>query len=121
VLESFDLPDISPNCPDRSSSNVATQSLMLMNSDFILGMSQSMAKRLIADRPGQPVDQLRWGWKLALGRSPTANQLARAGEFLQIQTKTFAERNPAATEPHQAALATYCQALLSSNGFLYIE
>lgn len=121
VLESFDLPDISPNCPDRSSSNVATQSLMLMNSDFILGMSQSMAVRLIADRPDRPVDQLRWGWELALGRSPTANQLARAGEFLQMQTKTFAERTPAVTEPHQAALATYCQALLSSNGFLYIE
>ncbi len=94
---------------------------MLMNSDFILGMSQSMAVRLIADRPDRPVDQLRWGWELALGRSPTANQLARAGEFLQMQTKTFAERTPAVTEPHQAALATYCQALLSSNGFLYIE
>lgn len=121
VLESFDLPDISPNCPDRSSSNVATQSLMLMNSDFVLAMSTTMAQRLIADRPDQPRDQLKWGWELAFGRQPTTAQLARADDFLKNQTKAFTDREPNNTKVHQAALATYCQALLGSNRFLYIE
>ena len=67
VLEVFDLPELAPNCTERASSNVATQSLMLMNSDFIVAMSQAMADRLIGDRPDAPAEQLQRGWELAFG------------------------------------------------------
>jgi mono/diheme cytochrome c family protein len=46
ILKSFDAPDMEVNCTDRSHSTVATQSLMLMNSEFILGFSKAFAERL---------------------------------------------------------------------------
>jgi hypothetical protein len=121
VLESFDVPELAPNCPQRASSNVAPQSLMLMNSDFIVKMSAAMADRLIEDRPGQPAEQLRWGWQLALGGSPDESQLTQAHEFLRKQVQAFGEGGREVEDAHRAALATYCQALLGASRFLYIE
>ena len=39
------------NCDRRTSTTSAPQSLMLMNSDFVLGQSRAMAERLIAETP----------------------------------------------------------------------
>ena len=121
VLESFDVPELAPHCMERASSNVAPQSLMMMNSDFIVAISAKMANRIVADRPSQPTEQLRWGWELAFGVPPSKTQLARSLDFFHKQTKTFAEQNPQDTDAHQSALATYCQALLGSTRLLYIE
>ena len=46
ILKSFDAPDMEVNCTDRTHSTGATQSLMLMNSEFILGFSKAFAERL---------------------------------------------------------------------------
>ncbi len=121
VLESFDLPELAPNCTERASSNVAPQSLMLMNSDFIVEMSTTMADRLIEECPNEPSEQLRRGWELTFGRLPTEVQLAGALEFMDAQTKAFEQDKTKDADAHRSALATYCQALLGSNRFLYIE
>ena len=121
VLESFDVPELAPHCTDRASSNVAPQSLMMMNSDFLLDMSAAMAERLVRERPDQPAEQLRRGWELAYGSPPDEMQLSRAVAFLQTQTNAFAQDKADGINPHRAALASYCQALLGSNRFLYIE
>ena len=121
VLASFDLPELAPHCTDRASSNVAPQSLMLMNSDFMLTTAAALTERLLRERPAQPLEQLQRGWELAFGRSPNQAQLTRAQSFLHRQTEIFTKQPPQGTDAHRAALATYCQALLGTNRFLYIE
>ena len=46
ILEAFDAPVMGINCDVRAASTVATQSLMLMNNEFLLGQSEKIAKRL---------------------------------------------------------------------------
>lgn len=46
LMRSFDAPVMEANCDKRPSSTVATQSLMLMNSDFILKQAAAMAARV---------------------------------------------------------------------------
>jgi hypothetical protein len=46
MLKAFDAPVMEVNCEKRPSSTVATQSLMLMNSDFILRHAKKFAARL---------------------------------------------------------------------------
>lgn len=46
ILESFDAPAMQVNCTVRSSTTAATQSLMLMNSNFVLDASKSFATRI---------------------------------------------------------------------------
>ena len=44
MLETFDAPLLNPNCEIRNRSTVAPQSLLLMNSDFVLAQSQASGR-----------------------------------------------------------------------------
>ncbi len=46
ILESFDAPTMKVNCTVRSSTTAATQSLMLMNSNFVLNAAKAFAIRI---------------------------------------------------------------------------
>ncbi len=120
ALEAFDLPSVSPNCTDRSTSNVGPQSLMLMNSQFMIEQATAMAKRLQAEFPDDLKSQVRRGWTLAYGRPPAAAALDGAVQYVEESTKLQAE-NAKAADASTRALASYCQALLGSNRFLHIE
>ena len=49
LLQAFDAPVMQTNCEARPSSTVATQSLMLMNGDFLLQQAFHLAGRLVAE------------------------------------------------------------------------
>lgn len=57
LLQAFDAPVMQTNCEARPSSTVATQSLMLMNGDFLLQQSFQLARRVMtAPRQSVPVE-----------------------------------------------------------------
>ena len=63
VLESFDVASSAPNCELRLASNVATQSLMMMNSQFVMDRSRHLARRLFE----LSVTRIRgWPWRKVL-------------------------------------------------------
>jgi hypothetical protein len=132
MLETFDLPRMEPNCELRNASTVATQSLAMMNGDFTLTMSKYLAERVANEAGGDLAAQVRQAWRIAFGCEPSAEDVKRARDFIAKQTVFFQayplklpapakgkEAPPA--EPPMQALATFCQALLTSNQFLYIE
>ncbi|MFO0906944.1 MAG: PSD1 and planctomycete cytochrome C domain-containing protein [Isosphaeraceae bacterium] len=51
LLTAFDLPVMTVNCDRRTPSVSAPQSLMLMNSDFVLGQAEALAKRARGEVP----------------------------------------------------------------------
>ena len=58
VLTAFDAPVMEVNCERRPASTVATQSLMLMNSEFILQQSKQLAERVQREAANEPVPAL---------------------------------------------------------------
>jgi hypothetical protein len=48
VMESFDLPSMSPNCMERSISMIAPQALNMMNDGMIANLAQAFAARVLA-------------------------------------------------------------------------
>lgn len=64
ILTSFDAPAMDVNCAKRQSSTVATQSLMLMNSDFILESSKAFAQHLQTSAAGKVDSRLIAGFKI---------------------------------------------------------
>jgi hypothetical protein len=147
-MEMFDAPEMEPNCEARTTSTVAPQSLVLMNSPFILRQSMSFAER-VREEAGKDVEQqVKRAWKLAFGREPTDEETADAVSFLKSQTEYFREHPPEIVEqvevpgsrsqfggpqvfdllieaasaagPETLALAQLCQMLMSSNEFLYV-
>ncbi len=132
MLEAFDLPRMEPNCELRNASTVATQSLAMMNGDFTVTMSKYFAERVAKDAGGDTHAQVKRAWNLAFGSEPAAVDVKAAVDFIVKQTASF-QRNPVKpaapakgkeappAEPPMQALATFCQALLTSNQFLYVD
>ena len=129
VLETFDMPVMTPNCDARRASTVAPQSLMFMNDAAVLAAADDLAKRLAREAPGDAAAQVRRAWALLFAAEPAEAEVAGAVQFLADQRKVFESRRPAdpaaaaaaAPEPQSLALASLCQALLSSNRFLYVD
>lgn len=122
VLESFDVATVSPNCTQRHRSNVAPQSLMLMNSRFMIRYSQKLADR-VQRECGELNLQVRRAFELCFSRSPADDQLRRFLEFVEHQKVEFLTTDAKLTETQarDKALANFCHALLSSNEFIYID
>ncbi|MFM9962117.1 MAG: PSD1 and planctomycete cytochrome C domain-containing protein [Planctomycetaceae bacterium] len=124
MLETFDAATLSPNCAIRTPSTVAPQSLMLMNNDFASDQSEALAAQVAREAGSVPAAQVRLAWRLTLGRDPSEAQIQSAITFLTEHAEQFAaqptdKKNP--VTPTQRALASFCQALLISNSFLYVD
>ncbi|OWK37856.1 DUF1553 domain-containing protein [Fimbriiglobus ruber] len=145
VLDTFDWATAEPNCEARISSTVTPQALLLMNNGFVLSRAEDMAGRLKTDAGSDLPRQIARGWRLAYGTEPTKTEVDKAAAFVAEMTEYFEEHPvaaPAAGEskaptkvkktaaktptlssltPEERALAAFCQALLMSNRFLYVE
>ena len=138
VLETFDAPAMTPHCAQRPETTVAPQSLLLMNDTFVLENARRLADRLYAEAPDDEDARLRRAWRILYSAEPRESDLARARDFLRLQTATLtvhhAENPPAAPpqdakpedippapDPGREALASLCQVLYGSNRFLYVE
>jgi hypothetical protein len=135
MLHVFDQPVMETNCERRVVSTVATQSLMLMNSHFILQQAGYFAARIRKEAAGDPTRQVQTAWQLAFGRAPEAGELERALAFLASQTSPASPAPPqpaagaqqpaapaeSAAQPPVDSLVNLCQVLLSTNEFLYVE
>lgn len=129
MLEPFDAPLMKPNCELRTSSTVAPQSLLMMNSAFVVEQSEVMAERIEREVGSDPLAQFQRAWLLAYSRKPT-EAASRAGvTFLTEQVALISQAAAAApadpkkpsASPGRVALAQLCHALISSNEFLYVD
>ena len=139
MLHAFDAPVMEVNCERRQSSTVATQSLMMMNSQFILDQAARFAQRLQQEAGDRRVSQITRAWQLAFSRDPTVLELADALEFMSrqidhlknavevevVETKDLKKNEKTKTvvnpAPELQALTDLCQTLLTANEFLYVD
>jgi len=129
MLEPFDAPLMKPNCELRTSSTVAPQSLLMMNSAFVVEQSEAMAERVEREAGSDPLAQFQRAWLLAYSRKPTETTSRAGVAFLTEQTALVgqaaatvaADPKKPPVPPARIALAQLCHALLSSNEFLYVD
>ncbi|HUG66608.1 MAG TPA: PSD1 and planctomycete cytochrome C domain-containing protein [Pirellulaceae bacterium] len=123
MLTAFDAPVMEVNCERRPSSTAATQALMMMNSEFVLGHARKVAERVRATAGAETTgQQIVAAWQITFCRPPRDEELAAATTFLDEQTAYLqAHPIPDNLEPSLHAMTNLCQALLSSNEFLYVD
>ena len=117
LLQAFDAPSIVTSCSRRNTTTIALQSLTLMNSDFVLARARALVRRLNLEAGPSPDDRITRAFLLAVGRAPTADERAAALTFLDKQPSRYAGMAGVA----ERAWIDFCQVLLSSNAFLYVE
>jgi len=104
VFGAFDCPDYGQSTPRRRESTTPIQALNLLNSRFSLDASDAFAARVVRDvgDAGDRIALIRHAYRLALGRDPSAEEIADAASVIE-----------------QHGLAPLCRALFNCNEFLY--
>jgi hypothetical protein len=129
VLDAFDAPVMSPNCDARAVTTVAPQSLLLMNDSFVVNTATYFAERIRHEHSGDARAEITRGWRLLFGASPSEAEIRDMLLYLAEQSEALRARAAAQPpkkdapppDPQLQALSSLCQALLSTNQFLYVE
>jgi hypothetical protein len=116
-LELFDAPAMALHCSARTTSTVPLQALTLLNSEFALGRADAFARRLRREAGADPERHLALAFRLAWGREPAAVERTAARRFLQAQRTAYGHLK----DGEQRVWRDFCQMVLASNAFLYVE
>ena len=110
ALHVFDVPDGISTMPVRNLTTTPTQSLFMINGPWMMLRAKAFARRLAQPSSATLDERITTAYRLAYGRSPTAEETRGATEFLQ---------SGAADE--KDALVDFCHVLLNSSEFLYVD
>src|SRR5207245_5514987 len=106
----FDAPDTLQGLEQRSTTVIAPQALMLINSAIVRGFAESFAKQVEPKEAGIWNEVAVKAYVKALGRRPSDEELRDSIEFLQQQEATYkAEGKSNSTH---LAVADFCQVLM---------
>ncbi len=124
-LETFDFPQMNPNCIERRDSTVAPQALHLMNNGMVEQLASDFAKRVRREAGGNPRRQVEAVYLIALSRLPSADEMKLGREALEKFADEWEKQQPAGKYDRDVAelkaLATYCHAIMNSAAFLYVD
>ena len=149
MFELFDAPVSSVSCPEREVTTVAPQALWSLNNKSVLRQAQDMAARVVKEAGTEPAEWVEHAWRIALARSPGAEEKVEALELLETlaggklhaavargpgksvvtgraaaelaRAQTSATTAPASPEAKRAALAKLCLALYNLNEFAFVD
>jgi hypothetical protein len=129
LLEDFDLPQMNPNCVERSDSNVAPQALHLWNNAMIHQLAANFAVRVANQAGPDPDDWIDWVYLTALSRTPTHEEKQIGLQALARLTEQWSQRavcssaadGAAPINPAMRALTNFCHAIMNSAEFLYVD
>ena len=119
ILDTFDFPEMTPNCLERVESTVVPQALHLLNDGTVRGLADSLAERVRREAgsdPSRGIEQAYWN---VLNRPPTSQEQSVSRQALEKLEKSV--ENAGGREVADQALAKFCHTLLNSAGFLYID
>ena len=125
LLDSFDFPQMGPNCLERTVSIVAPQALHLLNDAQVHQWSRRFADRVGAEVGEDRDAQIHRVHALAFGAAPTVAERSAALEMLDAVAKRWrgelGSTDDANREARRRALANYCHAVMNSAAFVYID
>ncbi len=128
LLEAYDLPQMTPNCIVRNRSNVPTQALHLMNSEWTWELSRYMAGRIIDDVGNDDAKQVEAVFLRTLSRYPSETEVTESVAALGELRSHWPERlksdrrdAPVESTSRWLALANLCHTFLNSAEFAFID
>jgi hypothetical protein len=112
LLYAFDSAKGLKSVAGRTNTTTPTQSLLMINGDYVVARARAMAKRLAA-RDASLSDGLIYAFRLAWGRNPSEAELQRAIDFIGV------DRAIPISSADEKRLVDLCHVLMNANEFLY--
>ncbi len=117
-LQLFDFPEPSNVQGLRDSNTTPTQSLYLMNGKFALRVADQFARGLIDDPTlASQRDRAAMAYQRCFGSAPSDAEVDRAMTFIDQLAQSTTDK----ADTSHFALATYCQTLIASARFRFID
>jgi len=121
VLQLFDFAEPSMLVGQRQITNVPTQALYLMNSEFVTENSDALAARLLKDATLDDLARVDLTFQIVLSRPASEVEVGRALTFIQRASDSMNAATPNAEKLQLYAWSGFCQALFGSAEFRYID
>lgn len=115
----FDPPDTSQTTSQRTSSDVASQALFLMNSPFIRKQSESFAKRIMSES-NSTTKRVNFAFQLAYGRPSSDGELLQLTTFLK-QFEEGSVKQKRIVDVERQAWTAVARTILTSNEFFFVD
>ncbi len=112
----FDWPEHLVSIGQRSTTTIAPQALLFMNSPQGRQYAEGFARRLEGEAAGPAVKR---AYRIAFGRAPAEAEERLALDFLARQSDAY--RRAGRADAEQRARVDFCQTLLSMNEFVYVD
>ncbi|MBL8825118.1 MAG: PSD1 domain-containing protein [Planctomycetia bacterium] len=129
MLDTFDFPMMTPNCDARRCSTVPTQALFFLNDSMIQQQAEQLADRLLKELPDDK-SRIARAFELLFAQSASAGEIEQGERWIAEQSAWFAKPGNSqwiqllkkqTNDSAKKAWAAYCQVLMSTNRFLYVE
>lgn len=128
LMDTHDLPQLSPNCTERARSTVATQALQLMNGSTVRSHAEYVAGRLMDEYASDRVRQIDQLYLRLYSRPPTPDERAAVvRNVATLEKRWMAQLDDRKDSPPRGftarwrALGSVAHAMLNSNEFIYID
>jgi hypothetical protein len=116
LLQVFDTPTIVFNSLRRPRTAMPLQSLALLNSEFVRVRARAFASRLEREEANE-ARRVETAFLTAYARPPSREEEAAAFGFLDAQDNEYGR----VTDARKKAWVDFCQSILISNEFLYLD
>jgi hypothetical protein len=117
MMQVFDAPEALVSIGARPTTTIAPQALLFLNSPRVRKYAAAFARRLPAG--AAPAEAAAAAYRIALGREPSAEEAQAAAAFLGEQIESY--RRAGREEARELALADFCQILMSTSEFIYVD
>ena len=116
MLKVFDFPEPSNPSGQRTVTNVPTQSLFLMNSDFVQQQASEIAVRVMESSSADK-NRIRYAWLMCFSREPVSEEVDETLQFLTQLAASVPNDTSRKVHPWQVV----CQSLLAAAEFRFID
>lgn len=120
-LTLFDFADPSLTSGKREITTVPSQALYLMNSDFALEAAKAMARTLLQEEGLRGAALAKEAFYRSYSRPPTEAETVATQQYVERFLEAAKGENLSAEEARLLALTTFCQSLLASAEFRYLN
>ncbi len=116
LLNLFDFGDATTSSSKRQLTNVATQSLFWMNSDFLTDRSKRFVQALLDQKEISEAERVKLAYLRIVNREATDDEVRQSLNYISSYKENYSKDGLAMN-----GWQSFCRVLMASNDFIYVD